>query len=229
MVSSRTQTTERDEEGLTPRRTDLDFALHNGITPAFSYTRMPDIYASLPPQYSLHTTLPSGIDGLGRELGHVLTDTMAICTLYNDPSLTFRLDPHAFHALVVALGHRLLHIHTLGAPPLTSPLERAVHIGLVTFVTTLMLQFGRRRYLEFKLVKKRLRETVEGLDEKDGGVRLWLLFMGGVAVEGGGRAWYRDRIGALGMKEWADVRAVLGRYPWIGAIHDEGGHGLLSA
>jgi hypothetical protein len=50
-------------------------------------------------------------------------------------------------------------------------------------MTTLFIQFGRRRFLKYSLVARYLRDvTHRGLDEEDSDLMLRLLFIGGISV-----------------------------------------------
>lgn len=204
---------------------------------------MHSIYTSLPlgtlsPNLSLSTSVH-----LPPPLLHVLHDVMTICSLFNTPILNFRLDPHLLQEFLVSVGHRVLLIHTLLDLPLEDKVEEAYCIGLSVFVTTLILRFGRERFLRYELLGRCWERCVgallqEGVESEEGGEEdamvLWLLFLGGIA--GGSemsRRWLGVRIKQqsekLGLGEWSEVRECLMRYPWIGAVHDEGGKALWEA
>ena len=66
------------------------------------------------------------------------------------------------------------------------------------------------------------------------GIMLWLLFLGGIAGgDEAGRGWIevgiREQTGKLGLVRWDELRGFLRRFPWIGAVHDEGGKALWDA
>ncbi|KAF1979765.1 hypothetical protein BU23DRAFT_496621 [Bimuria novae-zelandiae CBS 107.79] len=217
-------------------KTDVDYALHYGTSTCFYRDHMAEVYRSLRTDGFVRTNdwerLPPSAHNLNPFLRCILQDVMNICALFNNEKLNFRLESSMLQEFVVSVGHRVVQSHPLSETPLKDPVEGAYHIGLAAFVTTLMLQFGRRRYLKFSLVGKCLKEAVMlSLDEEHDGIVLWLLFLGGISVLGDMQdAWLGTRIrhilARLGIKGWTEVRRHLVQYPWISAVHDDGGKRL---
>jgi hypothetical protein len=162
-------------------------------------------------------------------LQQILVDVTGISSLLNRKNIDFRLDSDMLQEIIVSVGYRLVHFHSLCEPPLENRLESVCHIGLTAFMTTMFLQFGRRRYLKYGLVAQCARKIIEeGLDEGDGDVMLWLLFVGGISVlDGVGQTWLASKIRrvakALGIRDWDALHRCLVKFPWIDSVHDEAG------
>jgi hypothetical protein len=166
-------------------------------------------------------------------LQQILLDVINICQLFNRKHAAFGLEPHLLQEVIVSVGSRLMRLHSLLEPPLTSPLESVCYIGLTSFMTTLFLQYGHRRPMKYRLVAQRVKDVVErGIGEEHSDTMLWLLFIGGVAGLDGvcHRDWLVSRIRrmarASGIEDWVSLRSLLGKFPWIGCHHDAAGKAL---
>jgi len=219
------------------RRTELDYALHYGTAAYFYRDRMAEVALALAPEgFYLHRTCfpsPSRFNTMDPALQQILLDVTNICQLFNMKHVSFGLEPHLFQEIVVSFGGRLNRFHQLQNLPLPSSLESVYHIGLTAFVTTLFLQCGRRRLIRYVLVAQCVKKAIErGVDEEHNDVLLWLLFIGGISGlnELCGRDWLVSRIQrvaqSLEIDDWATLRKLLGRFPWIGCLHDVAGKAL---
>jgi hypothetical protein len=165
-------------------------------------------------------------------LHQILLDVTGITSLFNTDHTGFKLDASALQELIVSVGCRLVRFHPLSEPQLENRLESAFHIGLTALVTTLFLQFGRRRFLKYGLVTQYLREVIDrGLDGEDNDLMLWLLFLGGISVlKEVDEAWLALRIyqavRSLNIEDWAGLHSCLIQFPWIKTLHDEPGKAL---
>jgi hypothetical protein len=175
------------------------------------------------------TTPPSSLHELDPSIRQIFLNVTNMCSFFNNTKLNFRLDPQLLQEFVVSVGHAVIHTHPLSDLPLKNKVDGAYHIGLAAFVITLILQFGRHRYLRYNLLGTCLEDVIaRGLDEKYDGLMLWIMFLGGISVVSGGRrAWLGARIceivTRMGLDDWAGVRTHLLQYPWISAVHDDGG------
>jgi hypothetical protein len=162
-------------------------------------------------------------------LKQIFQDVMNLTSLFNMGDVNFRLDPHELQEVMVSVGHRLIRFHPLCEPQLENEVESAYHIGLIVFVTTLYIQRGRRRFLKYRLVGKCLIETINrSLDEENGDLMLWLLFLGAISVlQDLDRNFLVDKIQkvmlSVHISTWEAVHKSLLRFPWIRTIHDEPG------
>jgi len=162
-------------------------------------------------------------------LRQILLDVTDIASLFN---MDYKIDPQKLQEVVVSVGCRLVRFHPLCGPQLEIKLESAFHIGLTSFMTTLFIQFGRRRFLKYGLVTQYLKNVIDrGLDEEDNDLMLWLLFIGGTSVlAGADQAWLVSRtqqaVQSLGIKSWAELHQCLVQFPWINSLHDKVGKAL---
>jgi hypothetical protein len=217
-------------------RTDLDFSLHYGTPTCFYRDRMPEVALALASEgFFMNANLGDPrprFSTLHASLQQILLDVNSIASHFNSDQIAFRVDPQMLQEITVSVGCRLVRFHTLAGPPLKGRCESAYHIGLAAFVGTLFLQFGRRRYLKYKLIAQSIRDVVErGLNEEDADLFMWLLFIGGVSVLAGpDKAWLVPKIHqaarSLGITTWDGVQQCLVLFPWIKALHDEAGREL---
>lgn len=220
-------------------RTDLDFALHWGTTTCFYRDRMTAVAEALTAQgFFMDSTLvdvKSSSNKINPALRQVLVDATNVACLFNRADTNLKLNPAVYQEIIISIGGRLVGFHPLGDPPLTMKLEAAYHIGLIVFLTTMFIQIGRRRFLKYGLVGQCLKNLIHsGLDEDDNDLLLWLLFIGGISVLGGSeQSWVIVRIRTMttlmGLGSWTELRNHLGRFPWIGSLHDCAGRALWNA
>jgi hypothetical protein len=149
-------------------------------------------------------------------------------------NMGYKLDPYMFQEFIVSLGYRLISFHAIGSPSpqLENKVDRAVHIGLTVFLTTLFLRRGDRCFLRYKPVAKHLTCVVDtGLDEEHNDLMLWLLFIGGVSVLGDlDTTWLSMRMRhaaqSLNLTSWKGIQLCLVQFPWINVLHNEAGEAL---
>jgi hypothetical protein len=156
-------------------------------------------------------------------LQQVLLDVANVASFFNRG---FKMEPHLLQETIVSLGYRLVRLQPLGSPLLRGKLESACHIAITALMTTLFIQIGRRRFLQYELVGQHLKGVVAtGLDKEDPDVRLWLLFVGGISVVPEcDESWLfeniQDAARAGGVQNWEDLRRRLMQLPWIMLLHD---------
>jgi len=136
------------------------------------------------------------------------------------------MDPHIFSEFITSIGCRLLEFQGLEDNETLEPTDQACHAGMATFLSTLYIQSGGRRYMKYALISTITKDAVEkcsGLDDND--LLIWLLFLAGPSVLA---ALERELLlskvrqelensGALG---WVDVHLRVSSLPWINALHD---------
>ncbi|KAH8648433.1 hypothetical protein BX600DRAFT_554941 [Xylariales sp. PMI_506] len=227
-----------DTLALKISKTDLDYALHFGTSPLFNPDTIFEI--SLPwlsKARFVYMDLPYSQEKFSKihpDLLQIILDVGRISATCNEPDNALKLNPIEFQELIVSVGYRLVRFRTLFAPWTENRLESAFHIGLVAFLTTLFVQFGRRRYLKYQLVGQCLTAMIdESIDELDDGMILWMLFIGGIsvlAVEDKDNPWLSWRIHEtaqrLGLKDWRGIQRNISKYPWIECLHGAGGKAL---
>jgi hypothetical protein len=214
----------------------MDYALHYGTSTCFYRDRMSEVARTLalegfPLDRSLFQS-QSRFSNMDPFLHQILVDVTNICSLFNRKNADFRLDPDMLQEIIVSVGYRLVRFHPLCEAPPENRLEAVCHIGLTAFMTTMFLQFGRRRYLKYGLVAQCATEIIEiNLDEGDGDFKLWLLFICGISVlDWAEQAWLASKIRRvaqeLGIRDWAALHRCLVKFPWISSMHDEAGKAL---
>jgi hypothetical protein len=219
-------------------RTDLDFALHYGTPSCFYRDRISEVTITLAAEDSFmsldQSELESRFSNLHPLLRKILGDVRSVTSLFNESAQDFRLDPYTFQEFIVSVGYRLVRFHPLNELELAEPIESAIHVGLITLLTTLYIQIGSRRFLRYGLVEACLKRTINnGLEGRDADVTLWLLFLGGISVFGDiDRSWLVNQIkytmGVLMISRWEDVHRHLVRFPWIRSLHGRPGRALWS-
>jgi hypothetical protein len=141
------------------------------------------------------------------------------------------------HAIVILLGYRLIGIQALGphinsgSGTLRNRVERALHLGLTAFVSTLLVNLDRRvteNSLLAEAVRTMAQEDFSDTDGHSGSVvLLWLLFLGSMSVlkPENDDSWLLPRVKGivqdLGLEKWQDVERVVGNLPWLGALYNK--------
>nr|CAQ58441.1 putative leucin zipper protein [Sordaria macrospora] len=200
------------------------FILSSPPSPLFSFSSFSPMSPLSPSPTSSPSFTSSGVQNQHQQqqqqiqihpfLSQILSDVLSITTLLNSPYLNFRFDPHTLQEFLVSVGCRLIRFRPLSyyqpqtqkgkrpPPPQTKQtrIESAIHLGLIALTTTLFLQFGRRRFLRYELVRDCMTTLISDWDyhstspsntsenpadsvEKQ--TLLWLLHIGGISVLAG--------------------------------------------
>ena len=186
-----------------------------------------EVYAYLTSEgFAITTTFAHGHSFLGVMdpfLQQIFLDISNVTSFFNQG---FRMAPHVLHETILSVGYRLLRYQIIAGPLVGTKLESVAHIALTALLTTLFLQIGRRRFLQYGLVGQHLKDIVDsGLDGEDPEVVLWLLFLGGISVVSErDESWLSRRIKetarSAGLQNWASLHNSLVQFPWIGSLHD---------
>jgi hypothetical protein len=130
-----------------------------------------------------------------------------------------------FQEILLSVQYRLLLFD--GS---TSPLDEAIHTGLLTFATNVFLESVL--VVRFEKLSARLRDSILGLqgleDDSMLEFKLWLLFVAGMSIVAEDRdAWLQPEmvktLKALRLASWKAVRDRLKGHLWIDRLHDSGG------
>ncbi|KAH7627516.1 hypothetical protein B0T09DRAFT_347131 [Sordaria sp. MPI-SDFR-AT-0083] len=224
------------------------FILSSPPSPLFSFSSFSPMSPLSPSPTSSPSFTSSGVQYQHQQqqqqiqihpfLSQILSDVLSITTLLNSPYLNFRFDPHTLQEFLVSVGCRLIRFRPLSyyqpqtqkgkrpPPPQTKQtrIESAIHLGLIALTTTLFLQFGRRRFLRYELVRDCMTTLISDWDyhstspsntsenpadsvEKQ--TLLWLLHIGGISVLAGPeeQKWLAPKVqelawGVMGVLEW---------------------------
>lgn len=213
---------------------DILYALRYGTPVLFFRDRMSEVRSTLPSiSHNFYSGLTSGqyqYDRINTDLQDILIDVKRFATLFNEPPPHQTLDISTFLEIVISICCRLIRFRQLKTPKPKCKKEAAYHIGLITFMTTLFLQWDNRRIQEYDLISRRLREVLdEDFDvHDDGDLLLWLLFIASLWFETTSSShWLVLRIRVLAVRletdSWARVRNSICKFPWINVLHEETG------
>ncbi|KAG4429356.1 hypothetical protein IFR05_015155, partial [Cadophora sp. M221] len=107
-------------------------------------------------------------------------------------------------------------------------LDEVLRIGALLYISETPKEFPNAAVGPVKLVR-RLRELVMQVqmwNEREAGLVLWLLFIGGIAArKGEDRLWFvvqiEKLVRKLGLERWGDVRGRLEELWWVEGIHEK--------
>ncbi len=215
-------------------RMDILYAFRYGKPVSYFRDRMFEVRSTLPSiGLDLHSDLTFGQhqqqNGINMEIQDILVDVMSITTLFNNPPTRQTLDISTFLEIVISICCRLIRFRPLQSPKPECKREAAYHIGLITFMTTLFLQWDNRRIKEYNLISRRLREVLdEDFDTAhDADLLLWLLFIASLWFSPSSDDWLVLRIRNLAVQleinDWSGVCGLICKFPWINALHDKTG------
>jgi len=212
-------------------RSDITLALHEGSPTRFFWDGMPRlaIDSALGNAKTRTEDLPKAFRDFPSGLSQLIVDVTDLSHLLNRSPAGPRLEPYAFQATMISLFNRLIQFRFLKSQPATDAMEDAVHLGLMAFMTTLLLFFGRRQQLPYELLSKRLITSLQKIRDScpdELPVALWLLIVGSISVfDQVGKAWSAEEIKTIArdmaVESWDSLRGAIGRFPWIRALHDQ--------
>ncbi|KAH8766446.1 hypothetical protein F5882DRAFT_413810 [Hyaloscypha sp. PMI_1271] len=214
---------------------DILYALRYGKPVLFFRDHMSEVRSTL---QSMGVNFYSGLtpgqhqqDGINTDLQDILADVMSITTLFNNPPTRLTLDIGTFLEIVTSICCRLIRFRQLQSPKPECKREAAYHIGLITFMTTLFLQWDDRRIQEYDSISRRLMKVLdEELDAHDGDLLLWLLFITSLWFSTTSSHWLILRIRILRVQldidNWPRVRDSICKLPWINVLHEQTGRAV---
>jgi hypothetical protein len=170
-------------------------------------------------------------DGINTDIQDILVDVISITTLFHNPPTRQTLDIRTFLEVGISICCRLIRFRPLQSPKPECKREAAYHIGLITFMTTLFLQWDNRRIQEYDSISRRLREVLdEEFDAHDGDLLLWLLFIASLWFSTTISHWLILRIRILTVQldidNWSRVRDSICKFPWINVLHEKTGRAV---
>jgi hypothetical protein len=166
-------------------------------------------------------------------------EVIRLAELINSSTSTGKLNAYAFQDVITTTCYRLLNIKPLSNNTYKmDPVAEAVYLALVSFMTTFLIQIGRRRYVRYELLSCKLTEALNNpifQGAIDPATHLWILIIAGISVlDENDCIWLKTRLTEVSQifarTDWEFTRRILEKYPWIGKLHDEpalslwGGH-----
>ncbi|KAH8672038.1 hypothetical protein BGZ60DRAFT_26101 [Tricladium varicosporioides] len=218
-------------------RADLEFALFFGTATRFKAKDLPGgaIISCLRvalEQHQQHEFYRSGVfETLNMGLVDILIDCLSLSWRLNGRSgHGGKLDGYTYHDILVLIGYRLVSVSPFNSPGLGDPLENAIHLGCLAFLTTLLLGFGRK-FSHFPILARNFRSVSHQcfLEHKEKSeLYLWSLIIGGIATLGDVDDWclmarILETSLTLDLHTWEDVARILSRFPWIHSLHNGAG------
>lgn len=213
--------------------TDIDLALQLGCSTQLSRSAkklesIVPIFSN--PAFEVRSPLMNVVRNADMEVFTVAQDIMKMSKIFNSRLATRKLDPLAFQEVITTLCYRLLDIDSVSGDKLVSPTAKAVHRGLVAFMSTFLLQIGRARHLRYRLLARGLKAALDNTKFRtsvDPASQLWLLVVTGISVlnQDEIKTWLAPRLSQVmdqfGTTDWQFASRLLSKYPWIKTIHDQ--------
>jgi len=214
-------------------RIDIDLALQLGCATrlgrsAKTLDAIVPIFSN--PAFEVRSPLINAVRNADQEVLIATEDIMKVSRLFNSGVAAKKLGPHAFQDIITTTCYQLLDIRAIdGSRCDMHSVANAIHLALLAFMTTFLIQFGRQRRLRYELLSKKLMRALDNPKFQaavDPATHLWLLVMTGISVlSKEHRVWLRPRlseaIAAFGVDDWKFAKRLLSKYPWIGDLHDE--------
>jgi hypothetical protein len=213
-------------------RIDVDLALQFGSSPRFG-----PVYPSpfiIPPFQEGHATkdrcsLATQLKEINILLAAVAEDMFLLTHILNNATTEMaKLDPTVYQELVLDLVYRLLELSSVTESIFESCVERACHLGMITFLTTLLFRFDRLHHIQYAKLLAKLSKTLQMPNFVNGvaqDIHLWLLMVAGITIPGETLAdWYSAQLAVclehLGVESWEDARGLLQKLPWVRVVHN---------
>jgi hypothetical protein len=181
------------------------------------------------PAFEVRSPLMNAVRNADMEVFMAAQDVMKMSKIFNSRIATRKLDPLAFQEVITTLCYRLLDIDSVKGTSLVSPIAKAVHRGLLAFMSTFLLQLGRPRHVRYRLLAQELKAALDNEQFRasvDPASQLWLLVVAGISVldEEEIKTWLAPRLAQVldqfGTDDWQFASRLLSKYPWIKTIHD---------
>ncbi|KAF2180089.1 hypothetical protein K469DRAFT_753593 [Zopfia rhizophila CBS 207.26] len=211
-------------------RADIDFALANGCSTRFSSDQVPFLSArigrSLISEFHHVSPLPSAFQRLKPSLQLIAIDIMALTDTLNHSTQGRKVDALTYQEALITIFYRLLHTGPWNNIATDCTFDICCYLGILSFMTTLMFQYGRRRLLRPEMLTRRLKAALQhdGYTCDWGGVKLWLLIVGRISIlRDEDDSWIlsqtADELKKLGIGDWENLSRELNRFPWIETLH----------
>lgn len=154
---------------------------------------------------------------------------VVLSRVLNSKERSDKLDPFVFQDLILTIVYRLLSENPISAPVSGRSPDRALHLGLLAFITTCMTQFGGSHHLDYEMLRQSLLVAMceVGISvNMTPKTRLWLLITGVISVfREEDMKWVSTQLqeieSRINIKNWAAVKRALKGYPWLDLVHEE--------
>lgn len=217
---------------LTIDRIDIDLALQLGSAPVLrkGSTRMNHTSSgSIDKMFAFNSAFIDAISFVEPKILGVALEVAELAQLLNSSTIGNKIDGYTYEDTVTTTCYHLLEIRPIkGSSCNMLAKDAAIYLILLSFMTTLLFQFGRQRYLRYELLCRNLKQAFECSDIEatmDTTFRLWFLTIAGISViTKGDYSWLKLHLSQvseqLGCRDWESVHCWLEKYPWISSVHD---------
>ncbi|KAH1637309.1 hypothetical protein KXX16_004983 [Aspergillus fumigatus] len=225
-------------------RVDLEYALQLGTPTLFRLEEAEWAFMGMRQFSDVHAQ-PNGKDYFPRSQQHILgslpinlrdlfLDVLFLASSLNNAMTgdSPKLGVFQLHQNIILLGYRLVKLKPLGLPLRSSSLENRVHLGLAAFLASFLQGWDGQISPNHLLSRSLLASVHQHLsaEQNEQELSLWALFIGAVLPSSwNDSTWVlktRVTLKALGIDSWGGIRDILGKYPWVNAIHDPPGQTL---
>jgi hypothetical protein len=166
---------------------------------------------------------------INTQLAVIAEDMFMLTQVLNATTTETKLDGTTYQELVLSFLYRLLDVSTILNPTFKSNIERACHLGMVAFMSTLLFRFDSNYHIQYTIVLQEYQEVLQVPDLFDTApqdLRLWLLTVADIIVSRKIHThWRPSQLAAclsdLGIETWERAQALLKRYPWVKLVHDK--------
>lgn len=224
-------------------RADLEFALYLGTATRFS-TKDVMITSNVLHEVSNEDTealseYPEDTPSLVATrfipgLRDIFTGIARFAWIINDITSGKREKIHnyPFHDTIIMLGYRLVDVAPLGGL-MECHVAHTMHLGLAAFLMTFLRRLDYiipDMPLLYKLYQAAITQLSDDEDENQE-LRLWAVFIGRASIfQSTDDDWLlpiaTKTAQRLNLCDWADIRQVLSRWPWVTSLHDNAGEAL---
>lgn len=182
------------------------------------------------PAFEVRSPLINAVRNADLEVFAAVKDIMKVSRLFNSGVAAKKLGARAFQDLITTTCYRLLEIKPIGGRRCDMhPIANAIHLALLSFMTTFLSQIGPQRRLRYDLLSRKLIKALDNPSFQstvDPATHLWLLVMAGISVlSKHDHVWLKPRLAEaveqFGFTDWQFSRRLLGKYPWVGELHDQ--------
>jgi hypothetical protein len=215
------------------QRIDVDLALQLGWAPRLGDSAK-TLDAIVPifynPAFEVRSPLMNAARNADLEVFSATQNMMKVSRIFNSSVAAKKLGATAFQDIITTTLYDLLNIRAINGPRSDMhPVANTIHLALLSFMTTLLLQFGRQRRLRYELLATKLMKALDNPKFQaavDPATHLWLLVMAGISVlSKHHRIWLKPRLAEaieqFGVTDWSFAKRLLSKYPWIGELHDQ--------